>query len=299
MRVLLTGASGQVGAALRPLLEEAHEVIAPTRAEFDLSRPRTLAATLGEFAPELIINPAAYTAVDRAEDERDLAFLVNAMAPGVMAGWAAARGIPLIHFSTDYVFDGSGDQPWREDSPTAPLSIYGASKLAGDDAVRGACGPHLIIRTSWVYAARGTNFLRSIARLARERDELAVVADQIGSPTSARTIAAAVAALLIEDLAGLPRHLARSGGVVNVAASGETSWHGFAHAIVDGLRARGVTLAVRSIRALRSQEYPTRAKRPHNSRLDLTRLSDAFKIATPSWNDALQRELDELAPQMR
>lgn len=298
MRILLTGASGQVGGALRPLLS-AHDVIAPTRAELDLSRPGTLAATLDGLAPQLIINPAAYTVVDRAEDERDLAFLVNATAPRAMARWASTRGIPLIHFSTDYVFDGSGEQPWREDSPTAPLSIYGASKLAGDDAVRGACGPHLIIRTCWVYAARGTNFLRTIARLARDRDELTVVADQFGSPTSARTIAAAVAAIPMEDPTVLPRHFARAGGIVNVAASGETTWHGFAGAIVEGLRARGVTLAVQSIRTLRSEEYPTRAKRPRNSRLELTRLRDAFGLATPSWQDALQRELDELAPQMR
>jgi dTDP-4-dehydrorhamnose reductase len=299
MRILVTGTSGQVGGALRPLLDVAHEVVAPGRPDFDLSRPETLAAALDDLSPELIINPAAYTAVDRAEDERDLAFLVNATAPDVMARWASAREIPLIHFSTDYVFDGKGDRPWREDSPTAPLSIYGASKLAGENAIRGAAGPHLIVRTSWVYAGRGTNFLVTIARLARERGELRVVVDQVGSPTSARTIAAAVAALPMENLADLPRHFARAGGIVNVAASGETSWHGFANAIVGGLRSRGVALAVHSILPLRTDEYPTKAKRPHNSRFDLTRLRGAFGLVTPSWQEALEPELDELALQMR
>jgi dTDP-4-dehydrorhamnose reductase len=182
MRILLTGVTGQVGAALRASLETLGSVVAADRNLLDLSRPELLAAALDRTAPELVVNRAAYTAVDRAEDERELAFRVNGEAPGVIARWAAGRGVPLVHFSTDYVFDGSGERPWREDDPTGPLSAYGASKLAGEDAIRSAGGPHLIIRTSWVCAAVGSNFLRTIARLTRERRELRIVADQVGAP---------------------------------------------------------------------------------------------------------------------
>src|SRR5579859_594530 len=178
MRVLLTGAKGQVGGALFPLLQQFGAIDAPPREEFDLSNPDTLPDALDRLKPDLIINPAAYTAVDRAEDERELAFLVNAKAPAVLAGWAARHEVPLIHFSTDYVFDGSGATPWGEGSPTGPLSVYGASKLAGDAAIEAAAGPHLIARTSWVYSHQGTNFLRTITRLAKERKELRIVADQ-------------------------------------------------------------------------------------------------------------------------
>jgi dTDP-4-dehydrorhamnose reductase len=175
----------------------------------------------------------------------NLPFGWNGEAPGAVARWAAARGVPLIHFSTDYVFDGSGDRPWREDDPTGPLSVYGASKLAGDHGVRSAGGPHLIIRTSWVYDAVGSNFLRTIARLARERSELRIVADQIGAPTSARLIADVVSEILRNGGPRLAERFAAAGGLVNVAASDKTSWHGFATAIVEGLRARGSCKAFR------------------------------------------------------
>ncbi len=167
MRILLTGVTGQVGAALRAPLARAGSLVAADRNRLDLARPERVASVLDDIAPDLIVNPAAYTAVDRAEDERELAFCVNAEAPGAMARWAASRGVPLVHFSTDYVFDGGGARPWREDDATGPLSAYGASKLAGEDAIRAAGGPHLVIRTSWVYAATGANFLRTVARLAR------------------------------------------------------------------------------------------------------------------------------------
>jgi len=215
-----------------------------------------------------------------------------------MAQWAASRGIPIVHFSTDYVFNGRGERPWCEDAPTDPLSVYGASKLAGEEAIRKAKGSHLIVRTSWVYAARGTNFLRTIARLARERSELKVVADQIGSPTSARVIAGAVTGLLASDFSNLGERFARAGGVVNIAASGETSWHGFATRIVEGLRTRGVPLSVETILRLRTEEYPTKAIRPRNSRFDLSRLREVFGLTTPSWSEALEPELDLLAQEM-
>lgn len=298
MRILLTGTSGQVGRALLPLLEGENDLLTPGRADFDLANPAVLAAALDELKPELIINPAAYTAVDRAEDEADLAFRVNAEAPSVIARWTARHHVPLVHFSTDYIFDGSGDRPWREDGPTGPLSVYGASKLAGEQAIAEAGCPHLIVRTSWVYAAKGTNFLRTIARLAGERKELRIVADQIGAPTSARVIAQAVVAILRAETASLADGFARSGGVVNVACAGQTSWQGFASAIVAGLRSRGVKLEVESVAPIKTSDYPTKAKRPGNSRLDLSRL-EMFGVVTPSWNEALAVELDELTRELR
>jgi dTDP-4-dehydrorhamnose reductase len=294
MRILLTGTAGQVGGALLPLLRDRGEILAPSLEEFDLSKPGVLADGLDRLKPDLIINPAAYTAVDRAEDETALAFNINAEAPAAIAGWAARHNVPLIHFSTDYVFNGQGEKPWHEDSPSGPLSVYGASKLAGDNAIRAADGPHLIVRTSWVYASKGSNFLRTIARLAKERKELRIVADQIGAPTSARVIAHAVAEILSQNSRDLAGRLARYGGVVNVVCAGETSWHGFAAAIAAGLKSRGVKLEVENIVPIGTQAFPTKAKRPGNSRLDLSRLKEVFGIVTPSWIDALSVELDEL-----
>ena len=294
MRILLTGSSGQVGGALRPLLKEGGMVIAPSRGAFDLSKPETLAEALDRFKPDLIINPAAYTAVDRAEDERELALLVNAKAPAAIAEWSARHRVPLIHFSTDYVFDGSGDKPWREDSSTGPLSVYGASKLAGDLAIQAAGGPHLIARTSWVYDAGGANFLRTITRLAGERKELRIVADQTGAPTTANTIADAVSRIVLSNASDLSALLARHGGVVNLACAGETSWHGFATAIVGGLKSRGVRLAAEMVTPIATADFPTKARRPGNSRLDLSQLRERFGWTPPTWQDALSTELDSL-----
>lgn len=292
MRILLTGTSGQVGGALRGRLASLGEVLAADRSVLDLSQPETIASVLDRLRPTLIVNPAAYTTVDLAEDERDLAFRVNREAPAAMACWAAKHGVPLIHFSTDYVFDGSGSEPWREDATPAPLSIYGASKLAGERTVQDAGGRHLIVRTSWVYAAEGRNFLRTIARLAQERPELKVVADQFGAPTSARIIAECVTAILRRELAGDP--FRDSGGPVHVTASGVTSWHGFATAIVAGLKQRGAHVAAQNIVPIATGEYPTKAIRPLNSRLDHRRLRDVFDIEMPSWQNALDAELTPL-----
>lgn len=295
MRVLITGVGGQVGGALLKPLAALGSVIAPGRNEFDLGRPDQLPAELKRIAPDLIVNAAAYTAVDRAEDESNIAFRVNAEAPGVIARWAASRNIPMIHFSTDYVFDGTGTRPWREEDAPQPLSVYGASKLAGDEAIRAAKGVHLIVRTSWVYAAKGTNFLRSILRLAKERQELRIVADQFGAPTSARLIADAVARIIGLGGSDLAERFTSANGVVNIAASGETSWRGFAVAIVEGLKARGVELAAERIVPIASNEYPTKAKRPANSRFDMTRLMQTFGILTPRWDRALELELGLVA----
>jgi len=298
MKILLTGAGGQVGGALRRLLQDRADIVAPTRETFDLSQPAGLAEKLDTIAPDLIINPAAYTAVDRAEDEREMAFRVNAESPGVMAQWAARRRVPLVHFSTDYVFDGSGERPWREDSAPHPLSVYGESKLAGDRAIAGAGGPHLIARTSWVYAATGANFLKTIVRLAGEREELRIVADQIGGPTTADAIARAMVAMLQPADQNVAAMFEGRGGVVNLVCAGETSWHGFATAIVSGLKSRGVNFAVKQIVPIASSEFPVKAKRPSNSRLDLTRLRERFDIVMPTWQQALDRELDALKATM-
>jgi dTDP-4-dehydrorhamnose reductase len=294
MRILLTGTSGQVGGALRPLLEKQGTVLAPTSAEFDLSQPDALAPKLDEVRPDLIVNPAAYTAVDKAEDESERAMRINAEAPGAIARWAAANNVPLVHFSTDYVFDGSGDRAWREDDSTGPLSAYGRSKLAGEEAIRHAGGPHLVVRTAWVYAAKGANFMRTMIRLARERETLRVVADQLGTPTSARTIAAALIGIVDQGISDLPAAFARGGGLVHLTNSGSTSWHGFASAIVEGLRGRGVALKVTEVVPIATADYPTKAARPANSRLDLTRLQTVYGLSPVAWQEALTLELDAL-----
>jgi dTDP-4-dehydrorhamnose reductase len=296
MRILLTGTSGQVGGALLPLLRRSHEVLAPKRAAFDLSDPNALAAALDRHDVDLIINPAAYTAVDRAEDEPELAFRINAEAPAELARWAARHNVPLVHFSTDYVFDGSGETPWREQDRCRPLSSYGCSKWEGEKAIQASGAPQLIIRTSWVYAAQGTNFLRTMNRLARERDELRVVADQFGAPTSASAIAEAVAMILARSAspAELAKDFAAARGLVHLANSGSTSWHGFASAIVEGLKARGQPVKASAVHAIATKDFPTKAVRPANSRLDLSRLHQVFGVTTPPWQQALGRELDIL-----
>ncbi len=294
MRILLTGITGQVGSALSLPLAKFGTVLQSDRRQLDLSQPATLSNALDQLKPELIINPAAYTAVDLAEDERDLAFRVNSDAPAAMAQWAKRHDVPLLHFSTDYVFDGSGAAAWREHDAPAPLSVYGASKLAGERAIADAGCRHLIIRTSWVYASEGKNFLRTMARLAGERKELRIVADQIGAPTSARIIADAVTKILRKELSGSCEPFEHRGGLLHLSASGETSWHGFADAIIAGLRRRGGKLEVERLVAIATSEYPTKATRPKNSRLDHRRLNEAYGIAMPSWRAALASELDEL-----
>lgn len=292
MRILLTGTAGQVGGALLPLLRDQHTILAPARAEFDLSQPQSLAGKLDALKPDLIINPAAYTAVDRAEDEAALAFLVNGEAPAALARWAAARGVPLAHFSTDYVFDGSGGRLWREDDPTGPLSVYGRSKLAGESAVRSAGGAHLVVRTAWVYAAQGANFMRTMIRLAQERESLRVVSDQLGTPTTARTIASTLVQILRTGEADLPAVFARAKGLVHLTNSGSTSWHGFASTIVEGLRSRGVPLKAAEVVPIATKDYPTKATRPATSRLDLFRLKVAYGIVPSPWEESLAAELD-------
>jgi dTDP-4-dehydrorhamnose reductase len=292
MRILLTGVTGQVGAALLAPLRGLGELIEADRNMLDLSRPDQIAAALDRLRPDIIVNPAAYTAVDLAEEQADLALRVNAESPEAMARWAVNRAVPLVHFSTDYVFDGSAERPWLETDAPSPLQVYGASKLAGENAIRSTGCPALILRTSWVYASTGRNFLRTMAMLARERSELTIVADQIGAPTSARAIAAAVARMLSHgdrlDFSDQP-----GCQVINLSAQGQTSWHGFAEAIIAGLRERGVSLAVRNVTPIETANYPTKARRPLYSVLDHTRLQQVG-IVMPLWSDALAVELDDL-----
>jgi dTDP-4-dehydrorhamnose reductase len=292
MRILVTGTSGQVGGAIQKALFGRGQILAPGRSELDLSKPASISSALDALQPGLIINPAAYTAVDRAEEEAELAFRVNAEAPSQMARWAAARQVPLIHFSTDYVFSGEGDRPWREDDPCEPLSVYGKSKREGEIAIREAGGVHLILRTSWVYASRGNNFFRTIIRLARERPELRVVADQIGAPTSAQSIAEAVNKLISVGIDEMTTGFAQANGLVHIANLEFTSWHGFATHIVHGLKARNVALQARQVIPIQTKNFPTKALRPLNSRLDVRRLLDLFGVTLPGWQVALSDELD-------
>jgi dTDP-4-dehydrorhamnose reductase len=297
MRILITGTTGQIGRALVSALASLGTVLPVVRRDLDLGLGASIEPTLDRLNPDLIINPAAYTAVDRAEDEPELALAINAVAPGIIACWAALHKVPFVHFSTDYVFDGSRDSPWSEQDPTRPLSVYGVSKLEGEKLIRSANGPHLIVRTSWVYAARGQNFLCTIARLAAERDELRIVNDQVGAPTSARSIAEAITNLLATGQSDLARYFATAGGLVHLAAGGETTWHGFASEIVKGLRARGITLKASAVLPIATKDYPTKAVRPRNSRLALDHLANSFGIIMSDWKEGLKRELDELARQ--
>lgn len=293
MRILVTGVTGQVGSALVPRLAPFGSIISADRGLLDLTKPDQIAARLDELKPDVIVNPAAYTAVDKAEDDREAAFLVNEAAPRAMARWAADNRIPLLHFSTDYVFDGSGTTAWKETDTPSPLSVYGASKLAGEAAIREVGGPHLVVRTSWVYAPAGANFFRTIMRLAKEREELRIVADQFGAPTSAAIIADAIAAMFAAP-GGIPQIIERSGGLLHLAASDSTSWHRFATEIIEGLRTRGVALKTTRVLPISTSEYPVKAQRPLNSRLDLTRLSQTLGILTPHWSSGLKTAIDEV-----
>jgi dTDP-4-dehydrorhamnose reductase len=296
VRILITGITGQVGSALLQSLRPYGTLVPADRATLDLSKPAELSARLAELQPDVIVNPAAYSAVDRAEDERKIAFVVNSESPAAIASWAAEHQVPLIHFSTDYAFDGSGTRPWREDDLTGPLGSYGASKLAGEHAVQNAGGPHLIVRTSWIYAARGANFLRTITRLSVEREELRIVADQFGAPTSAAWIAEAISRIFARAPSDLAAEFERAKHKINIAAAGETSWHGFALAIIGGLKRRGVPLRVQSVVPIDTKDYLVKAPRPKNSRLDLSRLVEIFEIAPVAWDTLLEQELDQLLP---
>jgi dTDP-4-dehydrorhamnose reductase len=296
MKILLLGKNGQVGWELQRALLPIGELTAldfdspgPLRADF--RDPESLAATVREFRPDVIVNAAAHTAVDKAESEPDLARRLNAEAPAVLAREAATQGAWLVHYSTDYVFDGSGDTARVEDSPTGPLNVYGRTKLEGEQAIRASGCRHLILRTSWVYGTRGGNFAKTMLRLAQERDRLTVIDDQIGAPTGADLLAD-VTAHVIRAVAESPS----LGGTYHLVASGETSWHGYARHVIEFARAAGapVRVAADSIVAVPSSEFPTPAARPKNSRLDTTKLRSSFGLTLPPWQTGVDRMLAEL-----
>jgi len=297
-RVLLLGANGQVGTELRTLLQDRCDLHALTRADADLSQPETLRPILRELQPEIVVNAAAYTAVDKAESEPELAALINARAPEVLAEEAARCGALFVHYSTDYVFDGGKRAPWLEGDATGPLNVYGNTKVAGEQAITACCGSHLIFRTSWVFSPHGKNFLLTILRLAAQRDCLTIVADQRGAPTSARAIARAT----VQVLEGLRSRNLQStssdspwAGIYHMTCGGETTWHEFAEAILD----EAVTIdALEGKRPelvqIRSSQYPTPARRPANSVLDNTKLLRRFGVALPHWRDALHETVVDL-----
>ena len=289
MKLLLFGANGQVGNELRSSLAALGEVVVTTRsgqcedgtrcevADFDM--PDALPALIARIAPDIVVNAAAYTAVDRAESDRNAAFRANAEAPQRIAEACAAQDALLVHYSTDYVFDGTGTRPYREDDATSPLGVYGESKLAGEDAIRASGARHMIFRTAWVYTSHGKNFMRTMLRLAAERDELRVVADQVGTPTPAALIADVTASLLT-------RPFQRS-GIWHLTAAGQTTWHGFADAIVAAAYARGLIARAPRVVPIATSDYPTPAKRPAYSCLDISRIQSDFDTQLPNWHEGL------------
>ncbi|MFN3860662.1 MAG: dTDP-4-dehydrorhamnose reductase [Roseateles sp.] len=292
MKILLLGKNGQLGWELQRSLAVAGEVVALGHADGgDFTQPDALLARVQALAPQVIVNAAAHTAVDKAESEPELARQINATTPALLAIEAKRLGALLVHYSTDYVFDGSGDQPRDEDAPIAPLSVYGATKAEGEDAIRASGCLHLILRTSWVYAARGGNFAKTMLRLAAEREQLKVIADQIGAPTGA------------ELLADLTTHMLRAArvnpaltGTYHAVASGETSWHEYARFVIEFARARGkaIKVAPDQILPIPTSDYPTPAKRPLNSRLSTTKLQQRFGLKLPPWQQGVERMLTEI-----
>jgi dTDP-4-dehydrorhamnose reductase len=286
LRVLLLGRDGQVGAELLRAAPPSAEIVAPGLAETDLTRPGAAREAVRRARPDLIVNAAAYTDVDGAEADPAAARLLNAAAPEELAAEAARVGSGIIHYSTDYVYDGAKAGPWTEDDAPAPLGAYGASKLAGDRAVLGSGARALILRTSWVYAAHGRNFVRTMLRLGGEQEELRVVADQRGCPTWARDLARATWAVAARGL--------EPAGLFHCAGSGAATWHEFACRVIALARARGARLRVNSVAAIATAERPTAARRPRNSMLDCARLQRAHGLRLPPWEESLAACLDEL-----
>jgi len=295
MKILLFGKNGQVGWELQRSLSPLGEVVAVGTDSQHLCGDFTdldgIAQTVRTIAPDVIVNAAAYTAVDKAESEPDLSRTINALGPGLLAQEAKNSGAWLIHYSTDYVFDGSGDKPWRETDPVAPLSVYGKTKLEGEEAIRATGCRHLIFRTSWVYAARGGNFAKTMLRLAAERDQLTVINDQIGAPTGADLLADVTAHAIRAAL----QHPEVS-GVYHLAANGQTSWHDYARYVIEFARQAGITIKVapEAIQPVPTSAFPLPAPRPKNSRLDTGKLQNTFGLNLPHWQSGMTRMLTEI-----
>ncbi|MEB0110448.1 dTDP-4-dehydrorhamnose reductase [Variovorax sp. RTB1] len=294
MKVLLLGKGGQVGWELQRSLAPLGELVAldfdSTDFNADFSRPEQLTATVLKVRPDVIVNAAAHTAVDKAESEPDFARKLNATSPGVVAEAAKQIGALMVHYSTDYVFDGSGSKPWREDDATGPLSVYGRTKLEGEQLVAANCPRHLIFRTSWVYAARGGNFAKTMLRLAKERERLTVIDDQFGAPTGAELLADVTAHAIRATLQDESKT-----GRYHLVASGETSWHGYAKFVIEQARLAGVELKASpsTVDAVPTSAFPTPATRPQNSRLDTSKLQSTFGLTLPHWQAGVARMLRE------
>lgn len=305
MRILLLGADGQVGFELLRTLAPLGEVAAATRKgvvpgntsclHVDLALPNTMLAAIDSVQPDWIVNAAAWTAVDRAEDEPEAARRANGDALSVIGEAARARGARVLHFSTDYVFSGEGARPWREDDPTGPISAYGLSKLDGERALAASGADHLVFRIAWIYAARGQNFLRTMLRLAAERERLTVVDDQHGCPTPARFVAEACAQALARHAATAADARASIEGVFHLACRGQTSWHGFAVALLERAHRAGLLARMPEIVPVRSAAFPTRARRPAWSVLDTTRVRESFGLHLPHWQVGLDAVIGEIA----
>ena len=294
MKILVTGKNGQVGHELMHTLAPLGRVVGVDIKECDLAQSAAIDALLERVKPDIIVNPAAYTEVDRAESEPTIAHAVNAQAPKLLARYAARHNIPIIHFSTDYVFDGKKEGSYLEEDEANPRSVYGKTKWLGEDAVRKMAAKHIIIRTSWVFGSHGVNFLKTMLKLARERDRLSVVSDQFGSPTSARMLAEAVAQIVTE--LGEPGSY-RKFGTYNVVARGETSWHGYAQMVVERAIKLGLDIKMtpQNIKPIFSKDYPMPAARPSNSRLDTTKVSTVFSVRLPKWQDEVERVIRDLS----
>lgn len=294
--ILITGANGQVGFELQRSLSSLGGVVALPRGEMDLASEVSILAALDEHRPKIIVNPAAYTGVDRAESDSQQAMAVNAWAPGIMARWAADNDARIVHYSTDYVFDGTKADRYVESDAVNPQSVYGETKWLGEEAVRASGDRHVILRTSWVYGHHGSNFLKTILRLAQERSSLNVVADQIGAPTSAGLIAD-VTRTLVERIIRSDASNDLS-GTYHLTAQGSTSWHSYAAHIVRTASTGKFKLALDldALKPISTQEYPTPAKRPANSRLDCTKLMDRFGVALPAWQEGVEDVIGRLQP---
>lgn len=289
MRILLTGKTGQVGYELERSLQGLGEIIALDRSQMDLANLDQVRDVIRSIKPDLIVNPAAYTAVDKAESEPELAMCINGAAPGVMAQEAKRLGAVMIHYSTDYVFDGTKITPYSEDDPTCPINVYGATKLAGEQAIQAAGIPHLILRTSWVYGMRGNNFLRTMLRLAQEREELRIVADQHGAPTWCRTIADTTARIvaLAGDAKNTREWWQQRSGIYNLTAQGQTTWYGFTQAILENAAVANKLAKQPRLSPIATRDYPLPARRPTHSALSCERLMETF-TGLPEWDKALK-----------
>lgn len=293
IRILLTGATGQVGWELARALAPLGTIIAPGRARLDLAQPQTLAAAVDDAQPDVIVNAAAYTAVDKAEQDTAASTAVNADAPLELAKAARKRGALLVHYSTDYVFDGAKAGAYGEDDVPNPLSVYGKSKLAGDTAIAESGADHLIFRTSWVYAARGRNFLLTMLRLAAEREQLRVVDDQYGAPCWSRLIAVSTVYALREDMARR-RDGTFASGLFNLTVGGSVSWFGFASAILAAARTHGMPMKCREVVPITTADYPLPARRPANSRLATAKVEKRYGLQLPDWNRCMHLCLAEV-----